>query len=139
MGLRYEQRYPYVFGVLVGAVIYVAENYGIKPPSAETMLSALVSLGGIFVAFLAATRSILLSLPADTKEALKNSEYNKDLKHYLLSAQWSALLLCLTAVAGFTPELRTCQIYIPILLGILVIALSCLHRLSRIATNLLLS
>ena len=139
MGLRFERCYPYLFGAVASCALVAEEYFGTRLPRSDAMQSSLVSLGGIFVAFLAATRSILLSMPADIRKRLKDSGYIEDLRSYLIGAQWSALVLCLVAVAGFSEPLRNTQAYPPVLLGCLVVALAALHRLSKIATDLLLS
>jgi hypothetical protein len=109
MALIAERSYPLVVGIASGAIYLTApalRNHQL-PDTLTGLLSAMVSVAGIAVGFLATAKSILVSI--DDKEIirkLKKVGYYKRIIGYLRSAiRWSFALAVLSA-AGMLIDLK---------------------------------
>lgn len=140
MNLRTEKYYPIACSVVIlGALGMLIQYTSFKMPSSENMLSSLASLGGVFAGFIATAKTILLGLRERVRLRLVNSKYILDIRRYFTEALWVSLALCVMSVIGFVPVLKVTPSYVALLFALLAYSLACLHRIARIAMNLLMS
>jgi hypothetical protein len=137
--LLLEKWYPIAVGVLATSVAFTLfACYGVRLPQGESLLASLVSLGGILAGFLATMKTMLMGMKDETLNRLRQSGYMPYLKNYLSEALWSALILCVASVIGFSPSIGSSNtIYLSILIGILAYAFAALYRMTRIGMGLL--
>lgn len=85
MRLWVEKAYPYIGGVIAGA-----------------LLASSLTLGAILTGFLATSKTILISLHGSgVMEKLKSSTYIKELISYLAEAIWLSFGFSLLVLLGF--------------------------------------
>ena len=103
MSLTFEKVHPYAFSVLVGAIWAVADaqSTNINFPQDDPLLSATLTVSGIFVGFLASTKAILMSITSKVMDQIKQTGYIEELVGYVSSAIWANLLFCLVNMIGF--------------------------------------
>ncbi|WP_329839137.1 hypothetical protein [Stenotrophomonas geniculata] len=132
-----ERLYPYLCGAAAfGVVLFLKENsYTIS--YSENMLSAVISLGGIFAGFLATIKTLLLTISSDVKDRLTVSGYMKDLLAYLREGIYGSLILCVVAMLGFSGAMRWPDYHAAVLYGALLFSVAALYRISRISISLL--
>ncbi len=66
-----ERAYPYFIGLAAFGWTMGVDVTGFVVPTGDSMLSALVSLGGIFAGFLATLKTLLFALSDQTHHAFK--------------------------------------------------------------------
>lgn len=137
--LQRERMYPYVAGLTACVVAIFVDSLGYKVPYNDSMLEALVSLGGIFAGFLATLKTLLAAMSNDTYSRLKDSGYITDLLTYLMEAIWGSLLLCVVAMFGFNGSIKYPATHAALLFGLLFFALMSLYRVTKIGMGLLTS
>lgn len=90
-----EKWYPFVAAMLAGVGFYFSP---IAFPTGEGILSAGLTIGAIFTAFIATNKSLILTLDTRIMRKLRASEWFPILISYLRSALWSSFvfsILCL--------------------------------------------
>lgn len=103
MSLNFEKIYPY----LISLVCFILwQIYGPGLPEGGELLSATLSVSGVFVGFLTASKAILISTNSKTMERLKESGYIFDLVSYIGQSIWFNLIFCLVCVIGFFDNVR---------------------------------
>lgn len=98
MKLLFERAYPYLFGLMAGWFWW---RYGNGFPKGDSLLSATLTVSGIFVGFLATSKSILISMSSPVIDELKRSGYIIDLVSYIGQAIWVNLFYCSLCVIGY--------------------------------------
>lgn len=98
MKLIFEKIYPYLFG-LIAATFWC--QAGGSFPTGESILSATLTVSGIFVGFLATSKSILISMSSPIIDELRKSGYIEDLVSYIGQAIWINLFFCSLSVVGY--------------------------------------
>jgi hypothetical protein len=132
-----ERIYPHIIGAGTAALVYDAHLFAIALPQGENLLAAVVSLGGIFAGFLATIKTLLLGANEKTLDRLRRSGYIAELKRYLSEGIWSAILLCVVAIVGFSKSLVDDFRFLCVLFGVLAFCLAALFRITRIGMALL--
>lgn len=97
MKLFFEKIYPYLFGLIAAAFWFQTEAVF---PTGESLLSATLTVSGIFVGFLATSKSILISMSSPIIDELKRSGYIEELVSYIGQAIWANLFFCSFSVVG---------------------------------------
>lgn len=103
MNLWVERIYPYFF---MGAAAFVWHKAGLSFPKTESLLSSTLSVSGIFVGFLATSKSIIMTMSSAIVERLRNSGYIKVFASYISEAITINLVFCICNVVGFFYESR---------------------------------
>ena len=134
-----ERIYPYAGGIAAGLVVLALSRCGYTLSYSEEMLSALVSLGGIFAGFLATVKTLLLTMDRVVMRRLRESGYISDLLLYLKEGIYSSLILCLVAMIGFNSAISDPENHAALLFSVLFFALLALYRIARISMALLLN
>lgn len=98
MKLNFERLYPYIFAVIAGILWHES---GLKFPTSDPILSANLSVAGVFVGFLATAKAIFMSMNSPIIADLKKSGYIKELVAYIGQAIWLNLIFCVVNVIGF--------------------------------------
>lgn len=98
MKLLFEKFYPYLFGLIAAAFWLMAETIF---PTGESLLSATLTVSGIFVGFLATSKAILISMSSPIIDEIKRSGYIEELVSYIGQAIWVNLFFCSLSVVGF--------------------------------------
>jgi len=126
--LFFEKWYPYLLGLIAGIIWFE-----LNPcfPSTDAILSATLTVSGIFVGFLATSKAILISMNSGLIGDLKKSGYIKDLVSYMGQAIWLNLVFCTFNVIGFFDIQKTS--WFPIIwVTLSVIALMTFVRVTHI-------
>lgn len=98
MKLFFEKIYPYLLG-LIASVLWLHMQGTF--PTGDSLLSATLTVSGIFVGFLATSKAILMSMSSPIIEELKRSGYIEELVSYIGQAIWINLLFCSINVIGY--------------------------------------
>jgi len=98
MKLFFEKIYPYLLG-LIASVLWLRMQGTF--PTGDSLLSATLTVSGIFVGFLATSKAILMSMSSPIIEELKRSGYIEELVSYIGQAIWINLLFCSINVIGY--------------------------------------
>lgn len=98
MKLLLEKFFPFIFGLLFS---YIWWHTGLSIPENEPLLTATLTVSGIFVGFLATSKAILISMPGQIVEDLRRSGYMVDLVSYIGQAIWINLAFCTLNVLGY--------------------------------------
>lgn len=94
----FERLYPYTIPlVLAGAAL----RFEIKFPQSNEVLSASITMGSIFIGFLATAKSILLGLQTTGFEQIRRTKFFPLLITYLKEAIYCALIYCCACLAAF--------------------------------------
>nr|WP_320125957.1 hypothetical protein [uncultured Shewanella sp.] len=129
MSLILEKIFPFILAITAAFVWW---SFDCKFPSnSDSLLSATLTVAGIFVGFLATSKAILLSMSSPIIEHLKTSNYMNDLVSYIGQAIWFNLLLCTFCVMGFFLNNKY-DFYGITWIGIAVLALSAFVRVTNI-------
>lgn len=129
MNLILEKTSPFL---LAGAAAFIWWSFDCKfPPNSDSLLSATLTVAGIFVGFLATSKAILLSISSPIIEQLRSSNYMNDLVSYIGQAIWFNLLLCTFCVMGFFLNNKN-DLYGIAWIGIAVLALTAFVRVTDI-------
>lgn len=138
MGSRSVERfYPYLWGfAAVGVVVYL-DKHGYKISYSENMLSAIISLGGIFAGFLATIKTLLLTIGSGVKRMLNDSGFMAPLLVYLKEGIASSLILCLVAMLGFDRAIASGVGHAALIYGLLLFSVAALYRITVISVYLL--
>lgn len=128
MKLCFEKLYPYLFGLIAVTFWFQTE---IRFPAGESLLSATLTVSGIFVGFLATSKSILISMSSPIIDQLKGSGYIEELVSYIGQAIWVNLLFCCINVAGYFADTSS-DWYSSIWIGVSVCALTAFIRVTHI-------
>ena len=94
--LKSEAWYPAVIASVTALTFYFSECVF---PKGESVLSAGLTMGAIFTAFIATNKSVILTLDTRIMKRLRESKYFSHLMGYLKSALWSSFcfsILCLS-------------------------------------------
>ncbi|MGB8356110.1 MAG: hypothetical protein WCD79_19590, partial [Chthoniobacteraceae bacterium] len=103
MSRHLERIYPYFFPLVIAVWFWSLE----KPfPKGAEILSASITLGAIFVGFLATSQSIVISLQSAKMELLKKTKYFPLLLTYLQEAIFVALAYCVLCLGAFFSDLN---------------------------------
>lgn len=137
--LKFERAYPYFVAIGAAGVVAAVDLFGYKISYSDNMLSALISLGGIFAGFLATVKTLLLTISNDVKSSLTESGYLGPLLAYLREGIYGSLLLSVVAIAGFNTAMKLPDVHASVLYGLLGFAVAALYRISRISVSLLTS
>lgn len=98
MKLFFEKVYPYLLGLIASAIWFRLEG---TFPTGDSLLSATLTVSGIFVGFLATSKAILISMSSPIIDELKRSGYIEELVSYIGQAIWVNLLFCSLNVTGY--------------------------------------
>lgn len=128
MKLYFEKVYPYLFGMI--AVAFWCRTEALFP-TGDSLLSATLTVSGIFVGFLATSKSILISMSSPIIDELKRSGYIEELVSYIGQAIWVNLLFCSISVVGYFVDTRS-EWYSLIWIGVSVCALATFIRVTHI-------
>lgn len=94
----FERLYPYIIPiVLVGAAL----RFEIKFPQSNEILSASITMGSIFIGFLATAKSILLGLQTPGFEQIRRTKFFPLLITYLKEAIYCSLIYCCACLFAF--------------------------------------
>jgi len=91
MKLIFERLYPYIIA-LISAFLW--NQHHIVFPKGDSIISSTLTVSGIFVGFLATSKSILISMNSSIISEIKKSGYMNDLVSYIGHAIWSNLAFC---------------------------------------------
>lgn len=136
--LQVEKAYPWAVGSIVFFLAIGAHVAGLSLPSTENFFSAVISLGGVFAGFMATLKAMLFGMDAVTFKRLQDSGYLCDLVNYLSAALWASLVLCGTAIIGFSQAGK----YVVLDAGVLALvsfALAAIYRVTTISTALFMA
>lgn len=128
MKLFFEKIYPYLLG-LIASVLWLRVRGTF--PTGDSLLSATLTVSGIFVGFLATSKAILMSMSSPIIEELKRSGYIEELVSYIGQAIWVNLLFCSINVIGYFVSTQT-EWYSLIWIFISVCALATFIRVTHI-------
>lgn len=96
--LYFEKSYPYLIGVLASTLWLI---FSPLFPKDNSILSATLTVSGIFVGFLATSKAILMTMKSPILGQIKESGYIHELVSYIGQAIWSNLLFCTWNVIGY--------------------------------------
>lgn len=85
----------------MGVAAYLWWKLELNFPAKDSVLSSTLSVSGIFVGFLATSKSILMTMSSPIIERLRSSGYMNVLATYIAQAIWLNLLFCTINVVGF--------------------------------------
>lgn len=128
MKLFFERIYPYLLG-LIASVLWLRLQGTF--PTGDSLLSATLTVSGIFVGFLATSKAILISMSSPIIEELKRSGYIDDLVSYISQAIWVNLLFCSINVIGYFLNTQM-EWYSLVWIGISVCAITTFIRVTHI-------
>jgi uncharacterized membrane protein len=118
MKSRIERWHPLLLSFIITAGYFCFFSKNSAPDSIKDLFSAMISLCGITIGFLATAQSILFSI--DKKyvvQQLKNTGVYKKLINYFMEAiRWSFLLAIFSSV-GLLMDLKTQQAWHPLAFG----------------------
>lgn len=98
MRLLFERLYPYLFGAILAGGAYW---YPLPFPHGNDILTASITIGSIFTAFLATSESIILTFNSPLMSKVRKTSYFRLLMSYLGEGIWSALAFCVVALVGY--------------------------------------
>lgn len=98
MKLIAEKLFPYIMAILA---VVLWKRLGGQLPESEDILTATLTVSGIFVGFLATSKAILLSMSSPIIDDLKKSGYINELVSYIAQAIWVNLAFCAVNVLGY--------------------------------------
>lgn len=136
--LQRERLGPWVLGVVstVAVELMRRHHWIVLPGSDEaTYFSAVISLGGVLVGFMATIKTLLYGMSDDTLKRLHESGYYNDLVGYLRDATWGSLFMCIVPLTGFFVQFQ--DGLNSLLVGVIAFALASIGRVLRVATLLL--
>ncbi len=93
-----ERLYPYATALAAAAAYWRLTP---RFPVGEGILAASITLGAIFVGFLATVMSIVLTIQSAKIEELRKTRFFGLMIDYLQEAIWSALVYCAICLIGF--------------------------------------
>jgi len=128
MKLFFERVYPYLLGV-IAAVIWF--RGGGEFPAGDSLLSATLTVSGVFVGFLATSKAILMSMSSPIINELKRSGYIDELVSYIGQAIWVNLLFCSVSVTGYFVDTQSGW-YSLVWIGVSICALATFIRVTHI-------
>lgn len=96
--LWWEKTYPFLLGTIASIAWYFLK---LKFPETDAIISATLSVSGIFVGFLATAKAILMSMSSPLLRDLKESGYMAEMVSYISQAIWGNLLFCVVNVAAY--------------------------------------
>ena len=96
--LLFERLCPVIYAVIALAMWVRLEG---KFPESDSLISATLSVAGVFVGFLATAKAILISMNSPIIAEIKESGYINDLVSYIGQAIWFNLSFCVVNVAGY--------------------------------------
>lgn len=94
----FERLYPYVVPLLL-AVATV--RFGVGFPRSNEVLSASITMGSIFIGFLATAKSILLGLQTAGFQQIRKTKFFPLLISYLKEAIYCSLIYCCLCLAAY--------------------------------------
>lgn len=98
MRLHFERLYPYFFGALLSGGAYWCS---IPFPHGNDILTASITIGSIFTAFLATSESIILTFDSPLMSKIRRTSYFSLLMSYLAEGIWSSLAFCILSLIGY--------------------------------------
>lgn len=98
MSRSFERIYPYLFGLLGAGLFW---HYGVHFPKGQAVLSASITLGAVFIGFLATSESIVISLQSPKIAHFKTTKFFPLCLQYLKEGIWTALLYSALSLVGF--------------------------------------
>ena len=131
----WEHAYPYLIAVAAAVSFW---RSGIAFPTQRDILGASVTLGAVFVGFLATSEAIVVSLQGPIADQFRETKFYKLLLTYTQEAIWSGIAYCGVALGGyFLPEHQT-----PVWYGVAwvlttVASLTTFYRISRSLVRLI--
>lgn len=128
MKLFFERFYPYLFGIIAG-LIWWDTNPAF--PASNAIISATLSVSGIFVGFLATSKAILISMNSPIIKELKDSGYIHELVSYIGQAIWINLAFCILDVIGYFSN-QSAKWYAIVWIGLSITALTAFIRVTHI-------
>lgn len=100
-------------------------------PEQDSILSATLTVSGIFVGFLATSKAILVTMKSPVIGELKESGYIHELVSYIGQAIWTNLLFCVWNVIGYFSDTSETW-YSTIWIGIAACSLAAFVRVTNI-------
>lgn len=139
MSLTFERWYPVIYAM---ASMLLAYMLSASLPKSDSylagLLSASISASAISIGFIATAKSILIALPSDFRNQLKNSNYMGDLARYLNEAMTANIIFCTLNIAGFFTTFQENLLYVsPIWIGIGVFCIATFWRVGRVMVAIL--
>jgi hypothetical protein len=131
----WEQLYPYLIAAAAAAAFW---RYGVPFPAQRDILGASVTVGAVFVGFIATSEAIVVSLQGPIAEEFRATAFYFLLLRYTQEAIWVSILYCALALAGyFLPEHKAPQVYGAAWVFMTVAALTTFYRISRSLARLM--
>lgn len=135
----YRERFgPFLLAVVVGVMVDLLLTRKIidspdSPP--EQYLAAVLSLGGVLAGFMATLNALLFGMSDQTKQRLRDSGYEVDLRWYLAEAIYGSFVVCIfSLIAFFLPA--TDHVH-AVLMAAIAHSLASVLRVTKIGTRLL--
>ena len=107
-GARRERHYPIVLAIFSFFLSITSNN---NLDISELLFSASISFGSIFTGFVATCLSIMISSNSKIIQRIRESNYDKDLYDYTLSAMLSGFILSCLGILGLL-FYKSCSLFI---------------------------
>jgi hypothetical protein len=96
-----EAVYPYVAAALAAWLFY---RSGVKFPNSHEIFTGSITIGAVFVGFLATAEAIVVSLQGPRAEQFRGSRFFALLLRYTQESIWISILYCSTSLVGYFYE-----------------------------------
>lgn len=135
MSRAFERIYPYLFGLLATGLFW---HFNVSFPKGQDILSASITLGAVFIGFLATSESIVISLQSPKMAEFKATKFFRLCLQYLREGIWTALIYCAVSLTGFFYKIDTPPPWFgPVWIFLCVSTLLTFQRVSSSLMNLL--
>ena len=98
MTRTFERIYPYLLPAFVAGGM---AHYSVSLPCGNDILNASITMGAIFIGFLATAKSIMLGLQTRSFEIIRGTDFFRLLVTYLKEAIYIALAYCVLCLVIF--------------------------------------
>src|SRR5690348_17347161 len=97
----FEGVYPYVVGILIaGIFVWIHAKF----PAEREILTASITIGAIFIGFLATAEAIVISLQGPRAEQFRGTKFFGVLLRYTQESIIVSIVYCCTCLAGYFAE-----------------------------------
>lgn len=128
MSRVWERLYPYLVALAGGAAFW---RSGIAFPAHHDILGASVTLGAVFVGFLATSEAIVVSLQGPIAEQFRQTKFYNLLLHYTQEAIWVSIAYCVVSLTGyFLPQQQSPHWYAAAWVTLTIASLATFYRVS---------
>lgn len=127
--LNQERWYPLIVALMLAVAFYLSP---ICFPKGEGILSAGLTMGAIFTAFIATNKSVILTLDTRIMKKMRDGPYYDTLISYLRSALWSSFFFSVFCLALYFFELSKNRFLSAVWIGCVSHMILTFHRVTRV-------